>query len=130
MNRLDQRDPFVQLIFMSIAVAVTCAFAAAIALEMIAPGLRRPLFVPFGVAFFCGTLGFLIERAHKHYLLGVLAFLAALALFPGSAWGLLVLLNIPYQARAADFVALLPQAVAGPSFFFLLRKRFESSGSA
>jgi hypothetical protein len=126
MNRLDQRDPFVQLIFVSIAVTVAGVFAAAFALEMAVPELRRALFVPLGAAFFCGTLAFLVERARKHYALAILAFLAAIVLFPGLAWALLLVLNIPYQTRTADFIALLPQAIVGPSFFFVFRRRFEA----
>ncbi|MBZ5647109.1 MAG: hypothetical protein LAN37_07805 [Acidobacteriia bacterium] len=125
MNRLNQGDPFIQLIFRSIAVAAAFVFVAACTLEIVAPELRRPLFVPFGVAFFCGTLAFLVERARKHYVLAVLGFLAAVALFPGLAWILLVLFHVAYQATAADFITLIPQAVVGPSFFFLVRKRFE-----
>ena len=130
MFRLDQRDPFVQLVFVSIPVALAGAFAAALVLEMLAPELRRPLFVPLGAAFFCGALAFFVERARGRYAVGVLGFVAALVLFPAVAVLLLKMLRVPYQAHAADFIALLPQAVLAPSFFSFFRNRFSVKGPA
>ena len=125
MEKLDLREPFVQLIIKSIGVTVVLIFFVRYAVELVVPGLGRPLFVPFGVALFCGTLGFLTESARKQYAFAILEALVAIMLFPLLAWVLLVLFHIPYQTREADFVALIPQALAGISFFHFIRRRFE-----
>ena len=126
MEKLDVRDPFVQLIIKSVAVTMALIFIVRYAVELVVPGLGRPLFVPFGMALFCGTLSFLVESARKHYALAILETLVAMVLFPLLAWVLLMVFHIPYQTREADFVALIPQALAGVSFFQFIHSRFES----
>jgi hypothetical protein len=125
MEKLDLRDPFVQLILKSVAVTVTLVFFVRYAVEAAVPGLGRPLFVPFCMALFCGTLGFLAEVARKRRAPAILEFLAAVAMFPSLAWVLLYLFHVPYQTREADLIALIPQAIAGPSFYHFIRRRFE-----
>ena len=126
MNKFDRHDPFVQLILRSVVVTVALIFFVRYAVEVVVPGLGRPLFVPFGMALFCGALAFLTERARRRYAPAVLEFLVAMVLFPLLAWVLLFLFHIPYQTREADFIALIPQAIAGPSFFQFIRRRFEN----
>ena len=126
MEKIDLRNPFARLILQSIAVTVLLIFFVRYAVEHAVPGLGRPLFVPFSMALFCGTLGFLVEWARKHYAIAILEILAAMALFPLLAWMLLILFHIPYQTREADFIALVPQALVGFGFFEFIRGRFES----
>jgi hypothetical protein len=126
MKNLDLHDPFVQLTLRSVAVTVALIFFVQYAVKLVVPELGRPLFLPLGMALFCGTLGFLAESARKHYLLAILSILAAMAMFPMLAWLILVTFHIPYQTREADFIAMIPQAVAGIGFYNFIRKRFES----
>lgn len=129
MKNLNLSDPFRRLMRQSAVVTVASIFSVRYAVESAVPGLGRPLFVPFGMALFCGTLGFLAERARRRNAPAILEFLAAIAMFPLLAWVLLILFHIPYQTRGADFVALIPQAIVGPSFYHFVRKRFESGDS-
>lgn len=125
MEKLDRRDPFVRLIIKSIVVTAVLIFFVRYVVELAVPGLGRPLFVPFGAALFCGTLGFLAESARKQYALAILEILVATLLFPLLAWLLLMSFHIPYQTREADFIALIPQAIVGISFYHFIRRRFE-----
>ena len=126
MPPLELHDPFVQLILQSTAVTVALIFFVRYAVEIVVPGLGRPLFVPLSVALFCGTLCFLAEKARNRYAPAILEFLAAMALFPLLAWSLLILFHIPFQTKEADFIALIPQGIAAPSFFEFIRRRFGS----
>jgi hypothetical protein len=126
MYKLDLHDPFVRFTLHSIAVTVALIFIVQFAVDIVVPGLGRPLFVPFGAAIFCGTLALLAERVRRRYARAILEPIAAIALFPGMAWVLLILLHVPYRTREADFIALIPQAFLLPSFFQFVRSRFES----
>ena len=125
MKRLDERNPFVQLVFWSLLVGVIGFFISGVLLEIFSPEMRTPLTVPFFIAFYMGTLAFLAEAAKRHYGLAVIGFLIALVLFPGSAWLLIKLLKL--RGEAATFAPLLPAFIA-LGFFSLVHRRFEKSG--
>ncbi len=125
MYRLNEQDPFVQMIFRSVVVTAVCVFIAAYAMDITVPQVRRPLFVPLGAALLCGSLAFQVEIAQKQYVLAILEFLAALALFLGLGWASLAILHVSYQARAADVISLLPVVIAGERFFFFVRMRYK-----
>jgi uncharacterized membrane protein len=127
---VDERGPFVQFIFKSVAVTVALVFALALALEWIRPELRASLFVPIGLATFIGAIGFQVEVARKQYVVAVLWVLAAFLLFPAAAWLLLLLTRIPPQSAEAKFVSLIPQAVAAPTLFMAAKKRFHTVSHA
>ena len=130
MYKLDERDPFVQLIFRSVASMVGLVFVVACVLDFVVPELGRPLFVPSAVAIFCGTLAFQVELKQKRYAFALLGMLGAVAMFPGMAWLLIKLLKVPFESGAAAFIALMPQALLAPDFFLLVRKRFQTGRRA
>jgi hypothetical protein len=123
---LDERDPFMQLIFRSVAASVGLFFVVACVLDSLVPELVRPLIVPFAVASFCGTLAFQVELKQKRYAFALLGVLSAVAMFPGMAWLLVRLLKVPFESGAAVFIALMPQAILAPDFFLFVRKRFKA----
>jgi len=128
--KFNEHDPFVQAVFRSVAITTAGTFAVALGFEYSLPELRTPLFVPIAVAFFIGTLGFQVERTSKRLAPAILWLGAAVLLFPLASWLLLRAAHIPYEATAARFVSLIPQAVAAPPLFKLAKIRFEANAGA
>lgn len=124
--KFDERDPYIQLIFRSVLVTVGSIFPAQLVLTSQFPELGRPLFVPLAMAIVSGTLALLGEVKQKRHISALFGFLLAFALFPGMAYVILKLLQVPFQTRTADFVALIPQAIAGPEFWRIYWKRFHA----
>src|SRR3954451_24823769 len=121
--KLDERDPFVQLVFRAAAVTVALTFVVAVLIDFFKSDLRTPLFVPVGCALFLGTLALKAEFRRRQYALGTLLFVVALVMFPGSGWILLVIGHIPHGSTEAKIIPILPQAVLAPAFFNFIRKR-------
>jgi hypothetical protein len=124
--KLDERDPFIQLVFKSVAIATSTVFVVALAIVWIRPELLAPLIVPISAALFVGALGFQVELALRQYVLAVLWLFAAILLFPAAGWLLLLVLHVPYEATQAKFIPLIPQAVAAPAVFMAAKRRFDA----
>ena len=122
---MDERAPFVQLIFKSVAVSLVLEFCISVAITFIKPELTAPLFVPMAAALFLGVLGFQVELARKQYGIALFSFALALVLFPLVGWALLALARIPYESTAAKFVPLIPQALVAPAFFKVEQRRYD-----